>query len=80
MRCGALCSEMESAALFVAGAVRRVRIGSVLLVFASQTRRALGLDDPQCYEEQRPVKVAVDALRILIEQDRKRQRASEQPE
>ncbi len=80
VRCGALCSEMESAALFVAGAVRRVRIGSVLLVFASQTRRALGLDDPQCYEEQRPVKVAVDALRILIEQDRKRQRASEQPE
>ena len=35
VRCGALCSEMESAALFVAGAVRRVRIGSVLLVFAS---------------------------------------------
>lgn len=72
IQCGALCSEMETAALFIAGAVRRVRVGSVLLVFANQTRRAMGLDDPQCYDDGRPVKVAVDALRILIEADKGR--------
>ncbi len=70
IRCGALCSEMESAALFIAAAVRKVRMGSVLLVFANQTRRAMGLEDPKCYEEHRAVKVAVDALRQLIAQDR----------
>lgn len=73
VRCGTLCSEMESAALFIAGAVRKVRVGSVLLVFANQTRRAMGLDDPQCYDEYRPVKAAVEALRLLIERDRKKQ-------
>jgi len=67
--CGALCSEMESAALFIAGAVRRVRVGSVLLVFANQTRRAAGLDDVQCYDSGRSVQAAVEAMRILIRQD-----------
>lgn len=73
VRCGTLCSEMESAALFIAGAVRKVRVGSVLLVFANQTRRAMGLDDPQCYDAYRPVKIAIEALRLLIERDRKKQ-------
>ena len=45
--CGALASEMESAALFIVGCVRRVRTGSVMLVIANQTRRELGLEDPQ---------------------------------
>ena len=39
--CGALASEMESAALFIVGSVRRVRTGSVMLVIANQTRREL---------------------------------------
>ncbi len=71
VQCGALCSEMESAALFIAGAVRRVRIGSILLVLANQTRRAMGLDDPQCYDSGCAVQAAADALRLLIEQDKK---------
>lgn len=70
IRCGALCSEMESAALFIAAAARHVRAGSVLLVFANQTRRALGLDDPKCYDNERAVRVAADALRRLIRRDR----------
>ena len=70
IKCGALCSEMESAALFIAGAVRRVRVGSVLLVFANQTRRAMGLDDPKCYDNEKSIRVAVGALRILIAEDK----------
>ncbi len=70
VRCGALCSEMESAALFIAGAVRRVRVGSILTVFANQTRRAMGLDDPKCYDSSQAVNAAIDAMRLLIRQDK----------
>lgn len=37
IRCGALASEMESAALFIVAGVRRVRCGAVLLAVANQT-------------------------------------------
>ena len=46
LRMGALASEMESAALFIAGAYLRVRVGSVLLVMANQEREAEGLETP----------------------------------
>lgn len=69
-RCGALTSEMESAALFIVGAVRRVRVGSVLLVIGNQTRREMGLEDVQCHDTNRAVKVAVEALRKLIKADK----------
>ena len=68
--CGAKASEMESAALFVVGSVRKVRTGSIMMVFANQTRRALGLDDPMCMDTEPAVRVAVDALRRLILKDR----------
>lgn len=70
LRCGAKCSEMESAALFVVGAVRRLRVGAVLMVFANQTRRAMGLDDPKCYDTSEAIDTAVEALRIMIRRDR----------
>ncbi len=70
IRCGAKCSEMESAALMIVGAVRRLRVGSVLTVFANQTRREMGLEDPQNYDTGAAIDTAVDALRILIRQDR----------
>lgn len=66
IRCGALASEMESAALFIVGGVRRVRVGSVMLVLANQTRREMGLDDPQVYDTEMAVTVAVEALREMI--------------
>lgn len=69
IKCGAKCSEMESAALFIAGAVRRLRVGAVLMVFANQTRRALGLEDPKCYDTAEAVATAVDAVRLLIRRD-----------
>ncbi|MGL4982337.1 MAG: uridine phosphorylase [Treponemataceae bacterium] len=68
--CGALCSEMESATLFIVGATRRVRVGSILLVIANQTRRELGLEDKQVHDTGGPIEVAVEALRELIEEDK----------
>lgn len=73
VQCGALASEMESSALFIVGGVRRVRVGSVMLVIANQTRRAMGLEDPQVYDTDLAVRVAVEALRELIRKDREKQ-------
>ena len=70
LRCGAKCSEMESAALFLVAAVRRLRAGAILTVFANQTRRELGLEDPKCYDTTEAVETAVDAMRLLIRRDK----------
>lgn len=76
--CGALASEMESAALFIVGAVRRVRVGAVMLVIANQTRREMGLEDVQVHDTESAVKVAVEAVRSLILRDLKAQKADDQ--
>ncbi len=70
LRLGALASEMESAALFIVGAYRRVRVGAVLSVVANQERRKLGLDDPQVHDTEDAIKAAVEAIRILIKEDK----------
>ncbi len=72
IECGALASEMESAALFIVGGVRRVRVGTVLLVIANQTRREMGLEDSQVYDTENAVKVAVEAMRKLIKKDKEK--------
>ena len=70
VKLGTKCSEMESAALFTVAAARGVRAGAILTVFANQTRRALGLPDPQDYDLNDVLQVTAEALRILIEQDK----------
>ena len=68
--CGALASEMESAALFITAAVRRVRMGTVLLVLANQTRREMGLPDVAVYDTDLAVKTAVAGIGQLIQADK----------
>ena len=68
-RLGALCSEMESAALYTVAALRGVRCGAVLHVIANQTRREKGLEDPKVYDTDRAVRTAVEAVRLLIRKD-----------
>jgi len=70
MKLGATCSEMESAALFTVAALRGVRCGAVMHVIANQTRRELGLEDPQAYDTDRAIRTAVEAIRFLIGKDR----------
>lgn len=69
-RCGALTSEMESATLFIVGGVRRVRVGTVLLVIGNQTRREMGLEDVQCHDTASAVQIAIEAMKELINQDK----------
>ena len=69
LRMGCIASEMESAALFIAGAYRRVRVGSLFLVVANQERAKKG--PAQCPGTRyRPRhRVAIDAIRKMIDKE-----------
>ena len=71
IRMGALCSEMESATLFIVGSFLRVRAGSIMLVCGNQEREAAGLDNPLSHDTEIPIRVAIEALRKLILEDKK---------
>ena len=70
VRCGALASEMESAALFVVASCLKVRCGTVLLTVANQERAKAGLPNPQAHDTDLAIRTGVEALRRLIAQDR----------
>ena len=71
-RLGVLASEMESAALFAVAAARRVRCGSVFHVIWNQEREAAGLDQRESHDTSAAIRAGVEALKILIGQDRKK--------
>lgn len=66
LRMGCLASEMESAALFIAGSFLRVRVGSCFLVVANQERAKKGLPNEQVHDTQLAIVTAVEAIRGLI--------------
>ena len=70
-RLGVLASEMESAALFTVASFLRVRCGSVFFVVGNQEREVLGMENPKLHDTSLVQKLAVDSVRILIENDRK---------
>ena len=63
-------SEMESAALFIVAQYLGVRAGTVLLAVANQERAAAGMENKQVHDTDAAIRAAVEALRILIRQDR----------
>ncbi|MDO5563772.1 MAG: uridine phosphorylase [Eubacteriales bacterium] len=65
-RLGCKASEMESAALFVCANVLNVKCGSVFLCVANQERDKLGLDNPQVHDTDSAIKVAIEAIKIMI--------------
>ena len=69
VKMGCLASEMESAALFIAGAYLKVRVGACFLVVANQERAKKGLPNPQVHDTELAIKTAVGALRHLIKAD-----------
>lgn len=70
-RLGCLASEMESAALFVVASHLHVRAGSCFLVLANQEREKEGLENPVVHDTDMAIRVAVGAIRNLIEADKK---------
>ena len=69
-RLGVKASEMESAALFVVAASRGVRCGSCFHVIWNQEREAAGLEQDMSEDTSAAVKVGVEALKLLIAEDR----------
>lgn len=70
LKLGTLASEMESAAIFTIANYLNVRCGSCFLVVANQEREKKGLENPVVHDTEMAIKVAVEALRELIEKDK----------
>ena len=66
LKMGTLASEMESAALFIAGSFLKVKVGSIFLVVANQEREKLGLENPVVHDTDSAIKVAIEAIKSLI--------------
>ncbi|MBQ2830075.1 MAG: uridine phosphorylase [Oscillospiraceae bacterium] len=71
-RLGVKASEMESAALFVVAAALGVRCGSCFHVVWNQEREKAGLDQNMSEDTSAAVRVGVEALKYIIEEDRKK--------
>ena len=70
IKCGCLCSEMESSTLFIVGDYLRARTGAVLLVVANQERAKKQLPNPQVHDMEIVYRTAIDAIRELIKLDK----------
>ena len=73
-RLGVLASEMESAAMFVIADALGCRCGSCFHVVWNQEREAAGLDQRMTEDTSSATKTAVEALRLLIEEDKRSER------
>jgi uridine phosphorylase len=71
VKCGCKASEMESSTLFIVGAYRRVRVGSVFLTVANQEREKAGLPNPQEHDTNLAIRVAIEAIRKMIKHEKK---------
>ncbi|MBE6927615.1 MAG: uridine phosphorylase [Ruminococcaceae bacterium] len=69
-RLGVKASEMESAALFVVADALGCRCGSCFHVIWNQEREAAGLDQNMSEDTSAAVRVGVEALKLIIAQDR----------
>ena len=63
---GAICSEMESAALFILSSILRVRAGGIMLIAANQE----GPDRSVVHDLTDLLETSIAAVKILIEKDR----------
>ena len=70
IKMGCLASEMETAALLIAGSYLRVRVGACFLVLANQERAKKGLSNVQAHDTKAAIETAVEAVRELIKADK----------
>lgn len=71
-RLGVLASEMEASTLFTVGATLNVHTGAVFLSVWNQERANAGLDTDtdEVHDTTAAIKVAVDAIKLLINQSK----------
>ncbi len=66
---GTICSEMEAATLYIVSSYLRRRAGGIMLIMANQESE----DRTVVYDLTDLLDVATEALKVLIEQDRKKE-------
>ena len=66
LKMGCLASEMESAALFIVAAYRKVKVGSCFLCVANQEREKEGLENPVVSDTDLAIRVGIEAIKKLI--------------
>lgn len=69
IKAGCLASEMESASLFVVSQILKARAGCVLSAVWNQEREKIGLTNPHVNDTSKAVDTAIEACKILIEQE-----------
>ncbi len=76
---GAICSEMESAVIFILAALYRKRAGGAMLMVNDNELAERSSDDPSKtmpeFDTEAVIRVAVEAVKLLIQQDRSAGRA-----
>ncbi len=71
---GAICSEMEAAALYIVAATLRVRAGGVMLIFGNLGGRQMTPEERVAGDIERVIEASIAGLRILIAEDVARDR------
>jgi uridine phosphorylase len=67
---GAICSEMEAAAIFILSSIHRVRAGGVMMMVAAGEGLPETEEEKELFHGDRAIRAAIEALRILIEKDK----------
>ncbi len=74
---GAICSEMEAAAILILGSIYRVRTGGAMLMSGAPETAPTTIEEVQNFKDifdtNRVIRVAIEGLKVLIESDRKNQ-------
>lgn len=70
VKAGCLASEMESASLFIVSQILGARAGCILNTIWNQERERNGLDNPHNPDTTTGIRIAVEAIRLLIASDK----------
>ena len=67
---GAICSEMEASAIFIIASIHRARAGGVMMMVGKDEGLPKDEQGKQLFHGDRAIRTAIEAMKILIEQDR----------
>jgi uridine phosphorylase len=67
---GAICSEMEAAAIFIIAGIHKVRAGGVMMMVAKDEGLPKDEEGKNLFHGDRAIRTAIEAIKLLIEQDR----------
>lgn len=65
IKAGVLCSEMETASLFIVSSVLKLKAGAILSVIWNQEREKAGLDQKQDFDTDTEIQIAIKAIEKL---------------